>query len=86
MKKLCIFDLDGTLLDSLVDLKESVNVILKRHSFEEKTLDQIRSYVGNGLYKLLERSVPQTCQPPYLSIQRSSFATFLYNSNSYFTI
>ena len=62
MKKLCIFDLDGTLLDSLEDLKESVNVILRRHSFEEKTMDPIRSYVGNGLYKLLERSVPQTCQ------------------------
>lgn len=62
MKKLCIFDLDGTLVDSLVDLKESVNVILKRHSFEEKTMNQIRSYVGNGLYKLMERSVPQSCQ------------------------
>lgn len=76
MKKLCIFDLDGTLLDSLEDLKESVNVILRRHSFEEKTMDQIRSYVGNGLYKLLERSVPQTCQKDELDQYYQEFLEY----------
>ena len=37
MKKLCIFDLDGTLLDSLQDLKDSVNGILKKYGWSDNT-------------------------------------------------
>lgn len=76
MKKLCIFDLDGTLLDSLQDLKDSVNGILKKYSYPEKTLDQVRSYVGNGLYKLLERSVPDGCDQKELDLLYKDFLNY----------
>lgn len=48
-----IFDLDGTLLDTLEDLTDSVNAALADYHCEQKTIDQIRSYVGNGIRKLI---------------------------------
>lgn len=53
-----IFDLDGTLLDTLDDLKDSVNFALNRQNFPLRTKDEIRSFVGNGIKKLVERAVP----------------------------
>ena len=53
-----IFDLDGTLLNTLEDLRDSVNVIMERYSWETYSLDQIRTFVGNGIGKLMERAVP----------------------------
>ena len=54
-----IFDLDGTLLNTLTDLKEAVNHALRQFSFPERTTDEIRSFIGNGVVKLMERSTPQ---------------------------
>ena len=54
-----LFDLDGTLLDSLEDMKDSVNHVMGELGFPVRTLDEIRSFVGNGIRKLIERSVPQ---------------------------
>ena len=51
-----IFDLDGTLLNTLRDLHAAVNVALKGQGFGEKTLDEVRSYVGNGVRVLFERA------------------------------
>ena len=56
--KAVIFDLDGTLLDTLEDLKSSLNYALKNNGFPEKTLDETRNFVGNGIDKLIERSLP----------------------------
>lgn len=53
-----IFDLDGTLLNTLEDLHDCVNVIMKRFGWAEHSLGQIRKFVGNGIGKLMERSVP----------------------------
>ncbi len=53
-----IFDLDGTLLDTLEDLADAVNYAMRAFGLEEKTVSQVRSYVGNGIRKLIERSVP----------------------------
>lgn len=55
-KKLLIFDMDGTILDTLEDLKDSVNYILRQYSMPERTLEEVRSFVGNGILKLVERS------------------------------
>lgn len=57
-KNTVIFDLDGTLLNTLEDLCDSVNAIMERYGWETHSLEQIRSYVGNGIGKLMERSVP----------------------------
>lgn len=53
-----IFDLDGTLLNTLEDLTDSVNVVLTRHGMETHSIDAIRSFVGNGIDILIERAVP----------------------------
>lgn len=54
-----IFDLDGTLTDTLEDLFLSVNYALRSCNFSERTLDEVRRFVGNGVRKLMERSVPE---------------------------
>lgn len=53
-----LFDLDGTLLNTLEDLADSVNFILNKHGFPARTLEEIRLFVGNGIEKLVERSLP----------------------------
>lgn len=59
MKKVVIFDLDGTLLYTLEDLADSVNYALKTFGYETKTNEEILSYVGNGVRHLMECSVPK---------------------------
>ena len=54
-----IFDLDGTLTDTLDDLRSSVNYALSQFGFPERSRDEIRSFVGNGVRKLIYRSVPE---------------------------
>ena len=56
--KAIIFDLDGTLLDTLTDLAEGTNYALRVNGFPERTPDEIRRFVGNGARKLIERAVP----------------------------
>lgn len=58
MYKLAVFDMDGTILDTLEDLKDSVNFALAECGYPQRTYDEVRSFVGNGIRKLIERSVP----------------------------
>jgi phosphoglycolate phosphatase len=58
MTKLIIFDLDGTLIDSLADLAASTNHALRLNGFPEHPLDAYRHFVGNGVTRLLERALP----------------------------
>ncbi len=53
-----IFDLDGTILNSLDDLHSSVNFALNKNSFPLRSKEEVRSFVGNGVRKLIERAVP----------------------------
>lgn len=53
-----IFDLDGTLLNTLEDLTDAVNYVMEQYHFEKKTILQVRGFVGNGIRKLVERCVP----------------------------
>ena len=54
-----IFDLDGTLLDTLQDLTNSVNYALRTFGMPERSRDEVRQFVGNGVRLLIERAVPQ---------------------------
>ncbi|MDO5446588.1 MAG: HAD family hydrolase [Prevotellaceae bacterium] len=54
-----IFDLDGTLLDTLQDLTNSVNYALRTFCMPERSRDEVRQFVGNGVRLLIERAVPQ---------------------------
>ena len=56
-EKSVIFDLDGTLLDTLEDLKNAVNAALEATDMPTCTLEQVRQYVGNGVRKLMLRAV-----------------------------
>lgn len=56
--KTVIFDLDGTLLDTLQDLTNSVNFALRCMKYPERTIEEVRAFVGNGIGKLMERAVP----------------------------
>lgn len=59
MKKLIIFDLDGTLLDTLIDLQKAVNFALSHFNYPLRSIEQVRKDIGNGVAKLVERSIPQ---------------------------
>ena len=58
MYSTCIFDLDGTLLSTLGDLAASCNYALRTNGMPERTIDEVRRFVGNGVKKLMERAVP----------------------------
>ena len=73
MYKTFIFDLDGTLLDTLQDLADSVNYALRQHGMPEHSIDDIRRFVGNGVRLLMERSVPDGAENPLFEV---TFATF----------
>ncbi|MBR2321373.1 MAG: HAD family hydrolase [Clostridia bacterium] len=57
MYKTIIFDLDGTLLDTLDDLTDATNAALAKCGLKSRTRDEVRSFVGNGIVKLMERAV-----------------------------
>lgn len=59
-----IFDLDGTLLDTLEDLKNATNYALRVCGMPERTLGEIRQFVGNGVKNLMIRAVPQGEENP----------------------
>ncbi len=59
MYKLAVFDMDGTILDTLEDLKDSVNYALSECGYPQRTYDEVRRFVGNGIRKLIERAVPE---------------------------
>lgn len=62
-----IFDLDGTLLDTLVDLAETGNIVLRRFGFPSHPVDSYRLFVGDGLRNLVNRMVPADCGDDVLS-------------------
>lgn len=59
MIKAVLFDLDGTLVNSLADLANSVNFALSKHSFPTHTIEKYKYFVGDGMVKLIERALPE---------------------------
>lgn len=70
-----IFDLDGTLLNTLEDLMDSVNFALRQFQMPERSLEQIRRSVGNGVRRLMELSVPERLQNPEFEEVFQAFQT-----------
>lgn len=57
--KLVLFDLDGTLVDTLKDLAVSTNEALEKYGYKAHPIEAYKQFVGNGVYKLIERALPE---------------------------
>ncbi len=68
MYQTIIFDLDGTLLDTLDDLTSAVNYALEKYSLKIRTKDEVKSFIGNGIVKLMQRAVGIDDHPLFLDI------------------
>lgn len=68
-----IFDLDGTLLNTLEDLTDSVNYVMDRYGLPLHTIEEVRGFVGNGAAKLIERAVAQGREHPAYGEMLSAF-------------
>lgn len=74
--KLVIFDLDGTILNTLEDLADSVNAALKKAGYPLRTVEEVRCFVGNGIRKLMERIVPAGCSTEEIDRVHRYFTEF----------
>jgi len=70
-----LFDLDGTLLDTLDDLADGVNVILGKHGFPLRTREEIRRFLGNGSEQLIRQALPE---------EATDFAKYLAEYQAYY--
>ena len=75
-----LFDLDGTLLDTLGDLTASVNFSLQQHAFPTISAQDTRRFLGDGYAKLIERAIPEGASNPHFSRCLEEFAEH-YNRN-----
>lgn len=77
MTRLFIFDLDGTLLDTLGDLAAATNHALHQHGYPEHPLNEYRFFVGNGITRLIERALPQEArQQEIITRIRAAFVSY----------
>ncbi len=60
MKKAVIFDLDGTLVNSIEDIADAMNSVLKQHGYETHDYEAYKTFVGRGLRKMCESAMPET--------------------------
>ncbi len=75
--ELVIFDLDGTLLDTIGDLAAASNHMLRLRGLAEHTLDDYRRFVGNGILRLVERALPEALRTPAaVQAARADFLAF----------
>ncbi len=86
MKKAVIFDLDGTLLNTLDDLADSTNYALSKFGYPIRTIEEVRQFVGNGVAKLIERAIPEGKNnsnfEKCLSIFKDNYAQNMYNKTA----
>ncbi len=59
MKIAILFDLDGTLMNTLGDLQASTNHVLRQFGYPERSLEQVRQFVGNGARRLIQQAIPE---------------------------
>jgi phosphoglycolate phosphatase len=74
MYKLLIFDMDGTILNTLEDLADATNYALSENGLPTRSIEEIRFFVGNGIGKLIERAVPEGTDT---ELKDKVFSTFM---------
>lgn len=85
-KKIIIFDLDGTLLNTLEDLTDSTNSALEQLNYNKRTIEEVRGFVGNGVRKLIERALPNGSENPdfekCLETFKKNYSENMYNKTA----
>ena len=71
-----IWDLDGTLLNTIEDLKLATNYVLRTFGYPERTLDEVRRFVGNGARRLLQLAMPEHCSAEEIDRALACFETY----------
>ena len=79
--KAVLFDMDGTLLDTLDDLTSAVNATMRIWDYPEHTRDEVKRYVGNGVNRLLELALPGGAEDPRFADAVREYRTY-YNAHS----
>ncbi len=65
MSRAVIFDLDGTLLNTLGDLCDSVNFVLDSYGYPKRSIEEVNSFIGNGVGELIRRALPDDAQDKF---------------------
>lgn len=81
IKKAVIFDLDGTLLDTLQDLTDAVNYLLQTHGFPKRSAREIRNFLGNGAEELVRLALPEEVAQETLKEYLAEYKAY-YNAHS----
>ena len=76
-----VFDVDGTLLETLKDLAASTNFALRQYDMPEHSIEDVRMFVGNGVKKLMERAIPNGLDNPKFEEVYATFRQHYLNHN-----
>ena len=74
--QLAIFDMDGTILNTLEDLTDCMNYILRMYRMPERSIEEVRRFVGNGIRRLIERAVVAGTNQELIDRMFSDFAEY----------
>ncbi len=74
--ELAVFDMDGTILNTLDDLTDATNHALRTFGYPEHTIEEVRFFVGNGIAKLIERATPEGTSEEDRAKVRAEFMTY----------
>ncbi len=81
MKQLVIFDLDGTLLNTIGDLAAACDTVLQRHNLPTYSLDEYKTFVGSGIMRLVERAIPEELRTEeFVAELRSEFVKYYFEN------
>ena len=75
-----LFDLDGTLLDTLEDLADATNHIMEQFGFPKRTVEEVRKFVGNGAMRLIVQAIPEDASPEIAEVAFHAFQRY-YRAN-----
>ena len=74
--RLALFDMDGTVLDTLQDLADATNAVMRKHGFPTHSVEAVRQFVGNGARVLIEKAVPAGTDPAQIDTVLGDFKEY----------